>query len=70
VLELPQRVYEYLEMKISRLIGASLCLLFLFESRCVSADECKEDASNKGCVCTFDNKNVDLRSVGRKDGTA
>ncbi|XP_065907405.1 uncharacterized protein [Dysidea avara] len=53
----------------SRLIGASLCLLLLFTSRCDSADECKEDQNNKGCVCTFENKNVDLRSLGHKDGT-
>ena len=53
----------------SRLIGASLCLLLLFTSRCDSADECKEDSNNKGCVCAFDKKNVDLRSLGHKDGT-
>ncbi|XP_065907404.1 uncharacterized protein [Dysidea avara] len=57
-------------MKMSRLIGALLCLLFLFASRCDSADQCEEDPNNKGCVCVFDKKSVDLRSLGHKDGTA
>jgi len=55
----------------SRLIGGvSLYLLFLFALRCDGADKCEEDSNNKGCVCVFDKKNVDLRGVGRKDGTA
>ena len=66
----PASVHYRVRMKMSRLIGALLCLLFLFASRCDSADQCEEDPNNKGCVCVFDKKSVDLRSLGHKDGTA